>query len=127
MGGDVDAVYRYDGHGRRVRTVLYKDVGRIIRYNIFGASGDLIFNVQIDRAESTDHYVTAMVKMDGQSIARVKSVGRPWNYTDEVTYLHNDHLGSAGSGTLAGGSRRNPTRPKARRAPQNLAAAAINL
>jgi len=30
-GGKARAAYRYDGHGRRVRTVLYKDIGRIIR------------------------------------------------------------------------------------------------
>ena len=104
MTGDVEATYRYDGHGRRVRSVVWKDTGYVVRYNVYGASGDLIFNVQIDRTEGTDHYVTTMVKMDGQSIARVKSTGRVWNYTDEVTYLHNDHLGSAGSGTLADGT-----------------------
>jgi len=36
--GDVEAVYRYDGHGRRVRSVIWKDVGYITRYNIYGLS-----------------------------------------------------------------------------------------
>ena len=104
MVGDVDAVYRYDGHGRRVRSVVWKDTGYVIRYNVYGASGDLIFNVQIDQSPTDEDFVSTYVKMDGKSFARVKSVGRPWNYTDTVTYLHNDHLGSASSGTLADGS-----------------------
>ena len=76
---DVEATYRYDGlcnlrlmkrmsqkmneessisetlytqntRGRRVRTVLWKDEGYVIRYNVYGASGNLIFKLQIEES-----------------------------------------------------------------------------
>ena len=56
--GAVNGAHRYDAHGRRVKTILRNDEGRIIRYNMYGASGDLIFNVQIDQSAANDDYVT---------------------------------------------------------------------
>jgi len=114
MSGDVDGAYRYDGHGRRVKSVTQKETGKVTRYSVYGSTGELIYIVQIDQTGAKDHYVTTQVTLDtgsgsgagGQTLARVKSkgTGTPNTYADEVTYLHNDHLGSAGSGTDAAGA-----------------------
>jgi len=103
LSGAVAGAHRYDAHGRRVKTIIRKDSGNTIRYNVYGAAGDLVFNVQIDHSAANEDYVTQYARMDGQTLARVKSTGGPANYTDTVTYLHNDHLGSAGSGTADDG------------------------
>ena len=107
MSGTVDGAHRYDGHGRRVKSILRNADGRVIRYNMYGASGDLIFNVQIDQSAENDDYVSTYAKMDGQTVARIKSIGHPGinTYADEITYLHNDHLGSASVGTKLDGTR----------------------
>ena len=106
MSGTVDGAHRYDGHGRRVKSILRNADGRVIRYNMYSASGDLIFNVQIDQSAENDDYVSTYAKMDGQTVARIKSIGNPGinTYADEITYLHNDHLGSASVGTKLDGT-----------------------
>jgi len=48
---------------------------------------------------SEEDYVTGYVKMDGQTMARIKSTGPFTAYSDEITWLHHDHLGSAVAGT----------------------------
>ena len=65
---------------------------------MYDASGSLVYVVQ--QAPGTENdFVTSYVKMDGQTIARVKSTGPFSSYSDEITYLHHDHLGSAVAGT----------------------------
>ncbi len=99
LSGDANGTYRYDGHGRRVKSITKDSNNKnVTRYNVYDISGSLAYVAQLAPG-FTDDYVTNYVKMDGQSIARVKSVGTRLNYVDELTYLHHDHLGSAVSGT----------------------------
>jgi len=99
LSGDVDGSYRYDGNGRRVKSITAHDDGTTTtRYNVYDASGALVYVVQWAPGTENDS-VTNYVKLDGQTIARVKSTGPYSAYSDEVTYLHHDHLGSAVAGT----------------------------
>ncbi|NNE57721.1 MAG: hypothetical protein HKN36_06400 [Hellea sp.] len=99
LSGDESGAYRYDGHNRRVKSVIANGDGTsTTRYNVYDASGSLAYVVQLAPGTADDH-VTNYIKMDGKTVARVKSIGTRLNYTDEVTYLHHDHLGSAVAGT----------------------------
>ncbi|NNE59260.1 MAG: hypothetical protein HKN36_14225 [Hellea sp.] len=99
LSGDESGSYRYDGHGRRVKSITSTPTGNVTRYNVYDASGSLAYVVQVDQSTANDDYVMNYVKMDGKTLSRVKSNGTRLNYTDEVTYLHHDHLGSAVAGT----------------------------
>ena len=85
--------------GRRIKSITEETDGTVItRYNVYDASGSLIYVVQ-QAPGTADDYVTSYVKLDGQTLARVKSTGFYTSYSDEITYLHHDHLGSAVAGT----------------------------
>ena len=104
LSGDKDGSYRYDGHvdtdvGRRIKSITEEADGSVVtRYNMYDASGSLAYVVQ-QAAGTADDYVTSYVKLDGQTLARVKSTGLFTDYADEITYLHHDHLGSAVAGS----------------------------
>ena len=85
--GSANGTYHYDGNFKRVKSV----VNGVTIYNVYDASGALIHVYNKSKNEKTD-YISA----GGMSVARV---------TNNVpTYLHNDHLGSAVSGTKASGA-----------------------
>ena len=105
LSGDTTGSYRYDGHGRRVKSItVHDDSSKTTRYNVYDASGALVYVVQVDHSPANDDYVMNYVQMDGRTISRVKSNGTRLNYEDEMTYLHHDHLGSAVAGTDENGA-----------------------
>ncbi len=104
LSGDISGAYRYDGNGRRVKSITQHDDGtKTTRYNVYDSSGTLIYVVQ-NAPGSDDDHVTNYVGMDGQTLARIKSIGTRASYNDAVTWLHSDHLGSAVSGTDESGA-----------------------
>ena len=99
LTGNKSGAYRYDGHGRRVKSIIQNDDGtKTTRYNVYDLSGTLVYVAKLNPSEN-DYSLTSYVKMSGQTIARVKSDGNRYTHTDNVTYLHNDLLGSAVAGT----------------------------
>jgi len=99
LSGAATGSYRYDGHGRRIKSItVHDDDTKTTRYNVYDAGGSLVYVVQLN-ADASKRHVTNYIKLDGQTIARVKSTGSRTNYSDEITWLHHDHLGSAVAGT----------------------------
>ncbi len=87
ISGSASGTYRYDGNFKRVKSVVN---GKTI-YNVYDAGGTL---VHIDNA--TDGKKTDYIKAGSLTIARIEN--------NVPTYLHNDHLGSAQTGTNAAGN-----------------------
>ena len=85
--GAASGTYTYDGNRKRVKSVVN---GKTI-YNVYDAGGTL---VHIDNA--TDGKKTDYIKAGSLTIARIEN--------NVPTYLHNDHLGSAQTGTNAAGN-----------------------
>lgn len=59
--------------------------------------------VQLAPGTDDDH-VTNYIKLNGKTVARVKSVGSRLNYNDDITWLHHDNLGSAVAGSDENGN-----------------------
>jgi len=79
MSGDENGAYRYDGHGRRVKSIVEAGGGNganvaITRYNIYDASGALVW-VTEGRPWSTVH-VSQYVRMDEITVT-VTVINRP--------------------------------------------------
>lgn len=105
LSGEVNGTYSYDGHGRRVKSVTETEHGDVVRYNVYNASGALIY-VREDNptASGKEDAITNYVKLDELTVSRVKTTGSVTNFTNDVTWLHHDHLGSAVAGTDASGA-----------------------
>jgi len=85
--GATNGNYRYDGNLKRVKAVVN---GKTI-YNVYDAGGALVHVDNVSAGEETDYISGPM-----GALARYKN--------GTITYLHNDHLGSAQSGTTSTGS-----------------------
>ena len=90
--GSIDTQYHtYDGQNRRIKTVE----GDTVRYNIYDAGGTLIHIYDATTNVGTDY-----VSGPNGSLARIKRIAG----VDEVTFIHDDHQGTARVGTAWGGA-----------------------
>jgi len=86
VSGKANATYSYDGNKKRVKSKLD---GKTTHY-MYDQSGTLMFSKNITDRKSTQYIPGA-----GMTLARIDSTGS----SHDLTYLHNDHLGSLSSGT----------------------------
>jgi RHS repeat-associated protein len=100
-----NGVFRYDGHGRRIKAVsqLAGESGPTTHYNVYDAVGALVWVVKDDSPMASERHVSDYVQMNGRNVARIKTVGSPATYTQQVTWLHTDHLGTASIGADSSG------------------------
>ena len=87
ISGSANGSYQYDGNLKRVKSTVN---GKTI-YNVYNLAGQLMY---VD--EATENKKTEYIRAAGMNIARIQN--------NVVTYLHQDHLGSASAGTTSSGS-----------------------
>jgi RHS repeat-associated protein len=88
ISGLANGLFTYDGNLKRVKQVVN---GETI-YTVYGRSGGILYRDNATTGETTD-----FIRSGGMTLARVSSVGG-------VSYIHDDHLGSANSATDAAGA-----------------------
>jgi RHS repeat-associated protein len=95
ISGSASGTYRYDGNFKRVKSVVNpgsgSGTGGKTIYNVYDAGGTLVHIDNVTDGKKTDY-----IKAGSLSIARIEN--------NVPTYLHNDHLGSAQTGTNAAGN-----------------------
>jgi RHS repeat-associated protein len=95
ISGSASGTYRYDGNFKRVKSVVNpgsgSGTGGKTIYNVYDAGGTLVHIDNVTDGKKTDY-----IKAGSLTIARVEN--------NVPTYLHNDHLGSAQTGTNAAGN-----------------------
>ncbi|MEP1230087.1 MAG: RHS repeat-associated core domain-containing protein [Litorimonas sp.] len=91
--------YRYDGNLKRVKSVVN---GKTI-YNIYDAGGALVHVDAVSDGEETDYVSGPMGALARYKTQEAGSGSAATGTQDEITYIHNDHLGSAQSGTATNG------------------------
>ena len=87
IAGSANGVYTYDGNKKRIKSVVN---GQTL-YTIYDHAGALMEVYDASTLTRTD-----TIRAAGQTIARVSG--------STVTWLHNDHLGSAATGTNVSGN-----------------------
>ena len=88
ISGGANGFFLYDAHGRRVKQTLN---GETI-YSVYGLDGTLHYRDNITAGETTDY-----VRMGSHTVGRFDETGA-------FTWIHDDHLGSAGAATRGDGT-----------------------
>ncbi len=96
-----NTTYRYDGNMKRVKSTINDGSGPKEIYNVYDSSNSLMLVDKKQEGELTDYIQGPM-----GTLARITTVLNTQTGTygaDDITYLHQDHLGSAQAGTNAAG------------------------
>ena len=104
MSGGAEATYGYDGNNRRA----YQNIDGVETFTFYSQSGAILLRTEVDSAARQDASIslvkdiyTDYIRAGGKTIARIQR--RDGETNEEVTYMHQNHLGSPIATTDVGG------------------------